>query len=271
MLAPLVVLTILFGVYPKPVLDIIAGVGTPLVAALQQAHRRGQAESRCAVIAATSSKDQRQCSRLTCYPMLPELFLALGACVLLCRRLAAAGRPSPSPCSSVDAAGGVGVLIVAARAAERRLRRRLRRRRLRALPEDPGAGRLGRRAHAVASTSCGASGSARFEYPVLVLLSTLGMMLHDLGRRSDLALSGARTAEPGALRAGRVPPRHACARPKRASNISCWARCRPGMLLYGASLIYGFTGTYGFRPDRRNRGRNGEGHGARHRCSAWCS
>ena len=40
--APLVVLTILFGVYPKPVLDMSAASVTALVDQYQQAIERGQ-------------------------------------------------------------------------------------------------------------------------------------------------------------------------------------------------------------------------------------
>ena len=44
------------------------------------------------------------------------------------------------------------------------------------------------------------------------------------------------------------PPSTATRRglPKPASNISCWGALSSGMLLYGASLVYGFTGSTAF-------------------------
>ena len=57
------------------------------------------------------------------------------------------------------------------------------------------------------STTCARPARTKFEYPVLVLLATAGMVHDDLGQRPDRALSRPRAAEPGALRGGRHPPR----------------------------------------------------------------
>ena len=54
----------------------------------------------------------------------------------------------------------------------------------------------------------------------------------------------------------------------RASNISSSARCPPGMLLYGASLVYGFTGQTDLR--RHRRGAAGR-HARSASSSAWSS
>ena len=82
----------------------------------------------------------------------------------------------------------------------------------------------------------------RFEYPVLILLSTRGHDADDLGQRPHLALSGPRIPEPRALRRWPRSIATGCARPKRASNISCSGVLSSGLLLYGSSLVYGFTG-----------------------------
>ncbi len=44
-----------------------------------------------------------------------------------------------------------------------------------------------------------------------------------------------------------------------------------GMLLYGASLIYGFTGSTGFAGHRRRGGPAGRGRRTSASSSAWCS
>ncbi len=48
----------------------------------------------------------------------------------------------------------------------------------------------------------------------------------DIGQRSHLALCGPRAAEPGALRAWPPSAATTCARARRASSTSCWARFR---------------------------------------------
>ena len=56
-----------------------------------------------------------------------------------------------------------------------------------------------------------------------------------------------------ASRSTSSPPSTAttCARAKRASSISCWARCRPACCSTAPRCIYGFTGSTELRGDRR--------------------
>ncbi|WP_424361929.1 hypothetical protein [Methylocystis parvus] len=63
-----------------------------------------------------------------------------------------------------------------------------------------------------------------FEYPVLILLATLGMMLMDLGGQPHRALSRTRADVAGALRRRRLQRATTYARANPASNISCLAR-----------------------------------------------
>ncbi len=53
----------------------------------------------------------------------------------------------------------------------------------------------------------GAAGLMKFEFPVLILLSTVGHDDHGLGQRPDRALHGARAAVPRALRGRGLPAR----------------------------------------------------------------
>ena len=55
-----------------------------------------------------------------------------------------------------------------------------------------------------------------------------------------MSASSCRASPPTSSPASSAPTR---ARPRRASNISCSARSPRGILLYGISLLYGFTGT----------------------------
>jgi hypothetical protein len=67
----------------------------------------------------------------------------------------------------------------------------------------------------------------------------------DLGQRSDRALSRSRIAEPGALRAGRFA-RDNGALDRGGLKYFVLGALASGMLLYGASLVYGFAGTTSF-------------------------
>ena len=138
-LAPLVVLTILFGVTPKPVLDI----SQASVAALLDNYHQALGTRAAAAGHATMKRGQRRQKRpprqlaneaigaLTfagLYPVLPELVLALGAMVIADdRRLCAATAARRAACCS---AGGVlvlaGDLIVTMPPKATRFRRQLR-------------------------------------------------------------------------------------------------------------------------------------------------
>ncbi len=89
-------------------------------------------------------------------------------------------------------------------------------------------------------------GIEKFEYPILITLATLGMMM--MISANDL-ISLYIGLELQSLAAYVLWPRSTGtmrARRKPASSISCWGALSSGMLLYGASLIYGFTGNVTF-------------------------
>ncbi len=129
---------------------------------------------------------------------------------------------------------------LAAPPARRRLRRHLCRRWFRARHEAFGPVRLGGIDPPVGPL-LEAEKSEKFEYPILVLLATIGMMM--LVSANDLiSLYMGLELMSLALYVVAAIDRDMRARPKPASNISSSA-VSSGMLLYGASLIYGFTGT----------------------------
>jgi len=77
---------------------------------------------------------------------------------------------------------------------------------------------------------------------------------------------GLELMSPRALR-GRASNRDNAKSTEAGLNISCWARCRPACSLYGASLIYGFTGTCQFHRHRGDRQDRQHRHRVRHRVS----
>ena len=87
-----------------------------------------------------------------------------------------------------------------------------------------------------------AQGIARFEFPVLMLFSTVGMMIMAGGVEPDDAVSGAGTDVPRAVRAGRVRPRRSAVIRGRLKYFVL-SGLASGLLLYGISLVYGFSGT----------------------------
>ena len=146
MLFPLVVLTILFGVYPKPVLDMSAASVQQLVNNYNTADdcREGSR--------AASSNGHRamsfQSAGYQLLPVLPELVLAAGAMVLLMLGAYRGGEGTTRLVTTLAVVPAGRDRRAGADAAGRQardLRRQLHRRRFRALPEDPGADRLGAR------------------------------------------------------------------------------------------------------------------------------
>ncbi|MDX2103366.1 MAG: NADH-quinone oxidoreductase subunit NuoN [Alphaproteobacteria bacterium] len=101
---------------------------------------------------------------------------------------------------------------------------------------------------------------ARFEYPVLVVLATLGMMLM-ISANSLMALYVGLELQSLAL--------YVCASFHRDDVRSTEAGLKyfvlgalsSGMLLYGASLVYGFTGATGFDAIAAALHHGGENHG----------
>ena len=67
-----------------------------------------------------------------------------------------------------------------------------------------------------------------------------------IGRRCPIASISASIDEPAALRGGGEPPLLRCGRPEPGLKYFVLGALSSGMLLYGASLVYGFTGTVSF-------------------------
>ena len=82
-------------------------------------------------------------------------------------------------------------------------------------------------------------------------------------------LSGAGAAIAGALRDRRLCTRHACVLSEAGLKYFVLGSLASGLLLYGISLTYGFSGLHGFRP-RREGAAFGNGHRSGS-SSAWCS
>ena len=89
-------------------------------------------------------------------------------------------------------------------------------------------------------------GIARCEFPVLILHRHRRHDDDDLGERSHLALYRARTAEPVALRAWRAFARDSERSSEAGLKYFVLGALASGMLLYGASMVYGFAGTTNF-------------------------
>ena len=67
----------------------------------------------------------------------------------------------------------------------------------------------------------------KFEYPVLILLSTIGMMLMISAGDLIALYVGLELSSPGALRHRRLSPRFRCGPARPASSISSSARSPP--------------------------------------------
>ena len=245
MLLPLVALTILFGVYPKPVLDMSAASVQQLVnnyntavTAVKAAALRSASEADATMSFETAG------SQLL--PVLPELILAVGAMALL---MLGAYRGAEHDAArhwsgGLPAGRGRRCWSCGCRPAGQDLRRQLHRRRFCALPQDPGADRLGGDADPVARFLADQSRRS-FEYAILVLLSTLGMMV--LISAGDLiALYLGLELMSLALYVVAASNRDNVKSTEAGLKYFVLGALSSGMLLYGASLIYGFTGTVSF-------------------------
>ena len=259
---PLVALTILFGVAPKPVLDMSAASVVQLLDNYKHALAAANVPAKDATTGSVSDHDgtgrddpseRRPMNQFMqmqgLMPLLPEAILAIGAMVMLMAGVIAfqserSSRIVNGFCIAIAGAGGVRGGDDAARP----------------LPNCSAAAWWSTIMRA--SSSCLAlagSGGAlmlsinwltvenqqKFEYGVLFLLSTLGMML--LISANDLI----------ALYLGLEMmslPLYVVAASNRDNVKSTEAGLKyfvlgalsSGMLLYGASLIYGFTGTISF-------------------------
>ena len=85
----------------------------------------------------------------------------------------------------------------------------------------------------------------RFEFPMLIVFRDPRHDDDGLRQRPDLALYRAGTAEPGALRHRRLP-RDTLRSTEAGLKYFVLGALSSGMLLYGMSMIYGFTGTTDF-------------------------
>ncbi len=85
----------------------------------------------------------------------------------------------------------------------------------------------------------------KFEFPVLLVLATLGVMLLISANDLIALYLAPRTDVAGALRRRRHQPRQPALDGSRPEVLRA-RRAFVGMLLYGMSLVYGFTGNTGF-------------------------
>ncbi len=118
---------------------------------------------------------------------------------------------------------------------------------LRPLHEGRGADRL-RRSRSSCAALCPGGALRSLRVPGARAARHARHAGDDLGERSHHALSRPGDELARALMSSRRSIATMRGRARRGSNISCSARSPPGMLLYGASLVYGFTGHTGFEP-----------------------
>ena len=84
------------------------------------------------------------------------------------------------------------------------------------------------------------------EYAVLIVFAAVGMSVMVSATSLDFALRRSRAAEPRRLRARLLSPHATSARPKAGLKYFVLGALASGILLYGISLLYGFTGTTNF-------------------------
>ena len=180
-------------------------------------------------------------------PVLPELVLAVGAMVLLMlgayRGQTHHGLVTALAVVLLVATGALELMLPAGKLVD--LRRQLHRRRFRPLPEDSGADRLGGDADPVGANSWPIRRGASSNIAILVLLSTLGMMV--LISAGDLIMLylGLELMSL-ALYVVAASNRDNAKSTEAGLKYFVLGALSSGMLLYGASLIYGFTGTVSF-------------------------
>lgn len=103
-------------------------------------------------------------------------------------------------------------------------------------------------------------GSQRFEYPVLILLATIGMMLM-ISANNLIALYMGLELQSLALYVLAAINRDSARASEAGLKYFVLGALSSGMLLYGASLIYGFTGTTSFAEIAQHLNTNGAGIG----------
>ena len=88
-------------------------------------------------------------------------------------------------------------------------------------------------------------GRQRFEYPVLILLATVGMMMM-ISANNLIALYMGLELQSLALYVVAAINRDSARASEAGLKYFVLGALSSGMLLYGASLVYGFTGTTAF-------------------------
>ena len=177
---------------------------------------------------------------------LPETILAVGVMALI---LIGAFRGERG-FGLVDemAVGILGLALVAIALSStprhEHLRRRLHRRRVRALHESADAHRRDRVDSAVRRLAA-RNGLDKFEFPVLVMLSTLGMLLL-ISADNLIALYLGLELMSLALYVIAAFERDDGRSSEAGLKYFVLGALSSGMLLYGASLLYGFAGTVSF-------------------------
>ena len=161
-------------------------------------------------------------------------------------------RIAGSSSVNIVTGGALGLLVATLLAVlaqpagtSRHLQWLLHRRRFRPLHENRDADRLGRGACDVGRIPADRKGVHRFEYPILILLSTLGMMM--LISAGDLiALYLGLELMSLALYVVAAFHRDDVRATEAGLKYFVLGALSSGMLLYGASLVYGFTGSVSF-------------------------
>ena len=148
-----------------------------------------------------------------------------------------------------------------------RLRPRFCHRLLLALHEGADAGRLGSDADHVVGFAK-AEKFDKFEFPILILLATLGMLLM-ISANDMLSLYLGLELQSLALYVVAAINRDSVRSTEAGLKYFVLGALSSGMLLYGISLVYGFTGTYRLRCNRSGTCRERSASSAW--SSAWCS
>ena len=204
--APLVILTILFGVAPKPVLDMSSAAVAQLLDNYN--HAIAAAENRGTDRPMSPVMQVLQNSGLM--PLLPELVLAIGAMVMLMFGVSVGQGPRGA---AIVNAFCIAILVLAGFAMAMMppgrdviVRRQLRGRRLRAISEIAHADWFGGRSGALARLS-----DARERAEIRIWPAVFARHARhadaDLGVGPDRALSRPRADEPAALRGRGLQPR----------------------------------------------------------------
>ena len=254
-MAPLVVLTLLLGFYPKPVIDTASGAVNAMIAPYKEAIGARQAVQRAAACHRTTS-EIRPAPMLNDYaPIFPELFILLASMVLLLWGVYHRREAGFSiSIVSILVLGGAALLIAGQPSPTEQLFN----------------GAFVNDSFARFMKILTLAGSAftillsfdymrrerllRFEYPVLILLSTAGMML-TISANDLISLYLALEFQSLALYVLAAFRRDRLRSTEAGLKYFVLGALSSGLLLYGSSLVYGYTGAHGVPANRRSRAR----------------